>query len=112
MVKCAYCENIKRKVYEDKDLVAFLKEDPSITGHIVLIPKEHHTILEQVPEEISGQLFLVANQISSILFEVFGAEGTNILIQNGSEAGQKIPHVSLNILPRKQGDGKKGFILN
>jgi len=103
-MECEYCNEIKRKVYEDNNLIAFLKENPASTGHIVIIPKKHYTILEQVPDEIAAEMFHIANQISSILFEVFGAEGTNILIQNGTEAGQTSPHLSLNILPRKQGD--------
>ncbi|MFC1741941.1 HIT domain-containing protein, partial [Nanoarchaeota archaeon] len=32
-------------------------------------------------------------------------EGTNILISNGIEAGQEVPHVSLHIIARKTGDG-------
>ncbi len=101
---CKYCENIERKVYEDDDLIAFLNDTPTVPGHIILTTKEHYTILEQVPEEIAGKLFNTANVLSSALFEAFGAEGTNTLIQNGTGAGQKIPHIAINIIPRKQND--------
>jgi len=102
---CEYCGKIERKVYEDDDLVAFLKPNPAVPGHIILTTKQHFTILEQVPDDLVGRLFDIANVLSSILFEAFGAEGTNMIVQNGTGAGQKIPHLALNILPRKQNDG-------
>jgi len=99
-MKCAYCENIKNKVYEDSEAIAFLADKPSAPGHIILIPKKHHTILEQIPDP--GSLFNLANELSSILFDVLQAEGTNIIVQNG--INQKVPHVSFNIIPRKEKD--------
>lgn len=101
---CKYCENIERKVYEDDNLVAFLSDTPAVPGHIILTTKEHYTILEQVPEDLAGKLFDAANVLSSALFEAFGAEGTNTIIQNGTGAGQKVPHIAVHIIPRKQND--------
>jgi histidine triad (HIT) family protein len=104
MSECEYCGSVKRKVFENNSFVAFLKERPAVAGHILLVPKQHFTILEQVPEDVCGEMFHVANILSSILFEALGAEGTNILINNGSDSGQKVPHVAVNIIPRKEGD--------
>ena len=43
--------------------------------------------------------------VSIALFESVSAQGTNLLIQNGTVAGQEVPHVSVNIIPRKENDG-------
>lgn len=99
---CEYCDSIERKVFENENFTAFLKSTPAVGGHIVLSPKKHFTILEQMPDDLCGEMFSISNTLSSILFEVIGAEGTNIIINNG--INQKVPHVSANILPRKEGD--------
>ena len=104
-MKCNYCEKIERKIYEDEVCIGFLNDKPSAPGHVILIPKEHFTILEQVPESIVGHLFNISNQLSSILFEVLEAQGTNVIVQNGIGAGQTQAHVSLHIIPRKENDG-------
>jgi len=94
-------------IYEDKDFIAFLAEKPNSAGHTILKPKKKITILEQMPDALAGKMFYLANQISSILFDTLGIEGTNIVIENGTGAGQKIPQLQVHIIPRKQGDGIK-----
>jgi len=106
-MNCTECEKIKNKkniVYEDQLVIAMLDEKPSTRGHILLMPKEHHIIVEQIPDELISHMFLIANKLSIVLFESLGAQGTNILIQNGISAGQKSNHVMINIIPRDEND--------
>lgn len=100
---CKYCEGMENIIYEDEQFVAFLKDNPCVPGHTVLMPKKHYTIIEQVPEEVVGKLFSLSNTVSGILFEVLGIQGTNVLINNGVE--QEVAHFSLSIIPRKENDG-------
>jgi histidine triad (HIT) family protein len=106
-MKCETCEQIKNEkvVFEDKDIVAFLHPKPAAPGHIVLAPKEHVTIIENCPNKILGSLFNASNKISSAVFEALQAHGTNIIIQNGPEAGQKTAHFTINLIPRRENDG-------
>ena len=94
-------------IYEDSDFIAFLAERPNSAGHTIIQPKKKITILEQMPDTLAGKLFYLANQLSSVLFDTLGIEGTNIIIENGTGAGQKIPQLQVHIVPRKQGDGLK-----
>jgi len=106
-MNCEICEALNKsglKIYEDDRLVAILKNDSSVLGHIILVPKEHYPILEHVPDEIISHLFSIANNLSTICFEVLGAGGTNIIVNNGLEAGQTHPHFILNIVPRFEND--------
>lgn len=106
--KCEICEIIKSKkgkVYEDDKVFAFLAQKPASTGHVIITSKEHHPILEQIPDFVVGELFVKANKISMAAFETIGAEGTNILMQNGVAAGQKHNHAILHIIPRRENDG-------
>jgi len=106
--KCEICEIIKSKkgkVYEDDKIFAFSALKPASTGHVIITSKEHYPILEQIPDFIVGELLVKANKISMAAFETIGAEGTNLLMQNGIAAGQKHNHAILHIIPRREKDG-------
>jgi len=106
-MSCSICDSIKNRenvVYEDKKIVAFLSKKPAAFGHVVIAPKQHYSIIENVPDYIVGDMFKIANKVSSAVFEIIGAEGTNILVNNGVDAGQKEPHVSVNVIPRRSND--------
>ena len=49
-------------------------------------------------------MFKVCNKISTILFDKLGAHGTNVIVNNGLDAGQEFPHVVIHVLPRKEND--------
>ena len=105
---CGECEKIKSRknaVYEDESVIALLNDRPSTGGHLILMPKQHFTIIEQIPDETVSHLLTVANKLSVACFDVLGAHGTNILIQNGVAAGQKLSHASVHIIPRVENDG-------
>ena len=106
--KCEICDFIKSKkgkLYEDEKIYAYLAPNPATTGHVILTSKEHYPILEQMPDFIVSELFAKANKVSMACFETIGAEGTNILMQNGVAAGQKHNHAILHIIPRRENDG-------
>ncbi|MBU1111258.1 MAG: HIT domain-containing protein, partial [Nanoarchaeota archaeon] len=49
-MKCEYCELISGSekaeiIYQDDEVLAFVKEDAITPGQITVIPKEHFTIL-------------------------------------------------------------------
>ena len=105
---CAECEKIKLKknaVYEDELVIAVLNDKPATGGHLLLLPKQHFTIIEQIPDETVSRMFSIANRLSVACFDTLGAHGTNILIQNGVAAGQKSSHASVHIIPRVENDG-------
>lgn len=108
MTDCQYCEALKgkeKKVFEDDKVFAMLHSSPASLGHIVLFLKEHQPILENVKDYDVAHLFKIANKLSTAAFESLGAQGTNIIIQNGVAAGQKIAHLSIHIIPRRENDG-------
>jgi len=107
MSDCTFCDLIQKKVnklYEDDKLFVMMSPEPAAPGHVVVLPKAHAPILEAVPDFVVGEMFKVANKVGVAVFEGLGAQGTNILVQNGSPAGQKHNHVMLHVLPRGEGD--------
>lgn len=105
---CLVCKEVHERnvltLYEDDKITAYLDPMPASIGHVVVIPNEHYAIIEQVPDFVVGHMFTIANKISVALFDSLNIHGTNMIIQNGIEAGQKHPHVSLHIIPRIEGD--------
>jgi len=107
---CEFCQIIDKKaeakrVFEDEKALAILSPHPCCAGHILLMPKEHFSIIEQVPDYLIAHLSKIVNKISIAVFEILQAKGTNVLIQNGVAAGQKTNHFMIHIIPRKENDG-------
>ncbi len=93
-------------VFEDDYTIAYLNPMAASLGHILLIPKKHYTILEQMEEAVVAHIFSLASKLSAVLFETLEC-GTNIILNNGAGARQSIPHVAVHIIPRKDGDNIK-----
>ncbi len=107
-MSCVICETVEKKqgmLFEDEHLAVLLAPQPAVGGHILLVPKKHAAILEQVPDFVIGKMFDKANKVSMAVFEALGAEGTNIISNNGIAAGQTTNHFTINVLPRRENDG-------
>ncbi|MFH1506325.1 MAG: HIT domain-containing protein [archaeon] len=106
-MSCPTCDEIKQNknvLYKDKDIAIVIPELPASFGHLKIYPVDHFTIIEQVPDKLVEKMFITANKISTILFETMNAQGSNILVQNGTAAGQTENHFSIDIVARKEGD--------
>ena len=111
MTECEHCKLAEKgeKVFESKNIVAVMSDKPAALGHVVVLPKEHYTIMEQVPDFIIAEMMNAANKLSTSLFEMMKIEGTNIIVSNGTASGQNVPHFSMSIIPRSSNDGL-GFV--
>ncbi len=92
-------------LYRDDALIVALRDAVVAPGQVTVFPVSHYTIFEQVPDALLEKCSVAANKVSMAVFEQLGAQGTNILVQNGLGAGQKIPHVAMEIIPRQEKDG-------
>jgi len=106
---CIICKRKFEKniLFEDDKIIISLAVEPSVNGHIQIFSKEHYTIMEQAPNDVLNDMISAANKMSMILFESMKVHGTNIIINNGVPAGQKIPHFAIDILPRRTDDNLK-----
>ena len=107
---CIFCKIIRgeipaQRVFENDHLLAFLDINPLATGHTVVIPKTHAERLEQLPADTAGEVARSFGAIATALLKVTGAEGYNVLQNNGSVAGQVVPHVHFHLVPRRADDG-------
>ncbi len=106
---CVFCHIASgkvpaRKIYEDDSCLAVLDINPASQGHMLLMPKEHFTVMFQVPEQLIGHVFIVAKGLSQASLHALQGKGTTIFAANGTAAGQRAPHFMLHIIPRTAGD--------
>lgn len=108
MEGCEFCSIIEKKlnmVYEDSQIYVMHAPKPASSGHMLVLPKQHWMIIEQIPDYEVSEIFEKVNKISTAVFEAAGAQGTNIIVQNGVAAGQSSSHFIIHVIPRREGDG-------
>ena len=108
--QCIFCQIVagkiqSRKVYEDERAVAILDINPANPGHVLLLTKEHYSIMPQLPDDEVAHVFMVAKALSNSMLRGIEVQGTNIIVANGVAAGQRAQHFMVHVIPRKENDG-------
>lgn len=106
---CVFCRIVSGeipciKVLEDDASLAFVDIGPLAEGHTLLIPKRHFQTLDDVPGELIGTVTAHLPRLVRAVMQVTGAEGCNVLQNNGPVAGQVVGHVHFHVIPRVSGD--------
>jgi histidine triad (HIT) family protein len=98
---CIFCkigahEIPTKKVYEDDMCIAFDDMEPLMPVHVLIIPKDHYTGLDDdVPEEVLGHCLKVTKKIA----EIKGlTNGWRTLINTGHDASQSVRHFHVHVL--------------
>lgn len=109
---CKFCEVVAGRskakiVFEDALTLAFLDARPLFPGHMLLIPRDHHETLADLPPELAGPLLMNARLLARAVETGLGAEGSFVAINN--RVSQSVPHLHVHIVPRSPKDGLKGF---
>ncbi|MGY5148261.1 MAG: HIT family protein [Candidatus Nitrosopumilus sp. bin_7KS] len=104
---CIFCKivsgEIKSKfLKETKHSISFLDAFPLATGHVLIIPKNHHQKIQDMSIDENTDLFTLVHQMVSNVDELTGS--TLVAIHNGKDAGQEIPHVHVHLVPRSDDD--------
>jgi histidine triad (HIT) family protein len=94
-------------VYADDVSIAFLDTRPLFEGHSLLIPREHHETLADLPPALVEPLFANAQRLSVAIPAAMGAEGSFVAMNN--VVSQSVPHLHVHIVPRVRKDGLRGF---
>lgn len=108
---CAFCKIVRDddglRVFEDAHTIAFLDHRPLFPGHVLLIPRSHFATIQDLPDALAANLFANGRMLSAAVEAGMRAEGTFIAANN--RVSQSVPHFHLHIVPRRKGDGLKGF---
>ena len=92
---------------ESTDCIAFLDTRPLFPGHVLVVPREHHETIADLSPALAASLFQHARRVSMAVESALGADGTFVAMNN--RVSQSVPHAHLHVVPRKRGDGLRGF---
>ena len=92
------------RVLETDRALAFLDINPVNHGHVLLIPKEQHATVADLPDDLAAHLGSLLPRLCRAIKTATGADGLNVIANNGPVAGQTIFHVHWHIIPRFAGD--------
>ncbi len=112
MTDCIFCKIINNeipssKIYEDNKTLAFMDIMPVNKGHALVIPKEHHETLFDLPDDILKAVIMAVKKIGDAVKKAVNADGINIGVNNHKAAGQVVFHSHFHIIPRFNDDGLK-----
>ena len=108
---CIFCkiangEIPSRTICENEKFRVILDNGPATEGHALVLPKEHFADLFEMPAEWAAEAMKTAQVTAELLKEKLGADGLNIVQNNGEAAGQTVRHFHIHIIPRYKGDGQ------
>lgn len=109
---CIFCQILAGSLAADVVLdepggLAFLDHRPLFPGHVLLVPRDHHTTLADLPPGDVGPLFLMARRLALAVETALEADGTFVAMNN--RVSQSVPHLHVHVVPRRRKDGLKGF---
>lgn len=114
---CIFCKIARgeipaKRIYENDNFFSISDVKPAGEGHSLVISKKHFENSLDMPSSLGTELLDCIKKTSLELMKKHKAEGFNVLNNNFEPAGQVVKHIHFHILPRKKGDGLKGFYLN
>ena len=113
---CIFCDIVSGKIpcykiYEDKDVLAFLDTAKDVDGHTLVIPKKHYENILDCPNYLLQKSISAVKKSAKHYVNDCGFDGVNLHNANNSCAGQSVFHLHLHILPRKN-DNPVNFVPN
>ena len=109
---CRFCQIIagdepSHLVFEDERTLAFLDNRPLFPGHSLLVPRDHHETLADLPDELVAPLFENTRLLSVVVPKAMRKPGSFVALNN--VVSQSVPHLHVHVVPRKPKDGLRGF---
>jgi histidine triad (HIT) family protein len=111
-VDCIFCGIVAGRapahvVVDEPDVVAFLDRRPVFKGHTLVVPREHVPTLPELTPGLLTAVFGVVQRCAAAMVDGLGADGSWVAQNN--VVSQAVPHVHVHVVPRRRGDGLRGF---
>ena len=106
---CIFCKIANGEIqsntlYEDEDFRVILDLGPATRGHALLLPKNHFANLFELDDETAQKAIQVAKKMAGKMKAALGADGFNLVQNNGEAAGQTVFHFHMHLIPRYEND--------
>jgi len=112
VASCAFCSIIAgdtaaHEVFDDDVAVAFLDARPVFKGHVLVVPRQHHETLIDLPADMVGPVFDRVQRVAEAVESGLGSAGTFVAVNN--RISQSVAHLHVHVVPRNRKDGLRGF---
>lgn len=109
---CPFCaiatgELAASVVLRDDRVCAFLDTRPVFKGHVLVVPREHVDDLLALPRNLMEPVLADVQRIARAMETGLGADGSFVAVN--TKISQSVPHLHFHVVPRKKGDGLRGF---
>jgi histidine triad (HIT) family protein len=91
-------------VYEDEKSIAFLDIYPVSKGHTLLVSKDPHPWMTDLPDELVGLMFIKAKRLMLVIKNAVGCDYVQVSI-----VGKDVPHFHIHLIPRYFNDNLPMF---
>jgi histidine triad (HIT) family protein len=95
-------------VLDEQDFVAFLDHRPVFDGHTLVVPRTHYATLADMPEDLLGPMLGAGRRVAAAQKQALAAQGAFFALNE--VVSQSVPHGHLHVVPRRAGDGLRGFL--
>lgn len=108
-IDCVFCKIADKEIpsrilFENNTILAFLDISPISKGHSIVIPKNHYSNLEDIPDKELTELYKIVKKLAVKIYNNLKIDGYNVLQNNFTAAGQVIKHFHVHIIPRNYDD--------
>ncbi len=100
---CIFCKIANgsipaQKVHEDDELIAFKDIRPAAPVHLLIIPRQHITSLDEVGAEHHGLLGRMLALAPRLAREQGADNGFRVVINTGPDGGQEVFHLHVHVM--------------
>ena len=108
---CIFCKLANgvyptNSIYEDENFNVILDVGPATKGHALILPKQHYANLFELPDDVAGEVMVLAKKMATHMKEKLNCDGFNLIQNNGPCAGQTVFHFHYHLIPRYEDDGQ------
>lgn len=109
---CTFCsirdgDVAAHTVVDEEEGFAFLDVRPVFPGHVLVVPRAHVGTLLDLPAPAVGPFFTMVQRVTAAVTAAMDADGTFVAVNN--TVSQSVPHLHVHVVPRRRGDGLRGF---
>jgi histidine triad (HIT) family protein len=112
MPTCPFCAIVRGEitasfVLREDEVCAFLDVRPVFKGHVLVVPHEHTDDLLALPPGLVSPVFTAVQRVARAVEKALEADGSFVAVNN--KISQSVPHLHVHVVPRRKGDGLRGF---
>ena len=105
MQHCPFCQLPAERIAASSTLGLVVRDAyPVSLGHTLIIPRRHVGSFFELTTEERNALFSLLDEAKAEIHRSHQPQGYNIGINDGSAAGQTVPHLHIHLIPRFSGD--------